>query len=204
MRRREFSIDNEQEVQAFMKEISFGFLGMVGEDGWPFVIPLNFAYDNGNVYLHGSKIGEKMKLLKQSDQVTFNVAKEYAILPSYFTDPELACPATSYFKSVAIRGHASILQDLEQKARALSIFMEKLQPEGGYEPIRADDPRYTQRIQGVAVIQIEIESLQSKFKFGQNLKEKERDHLISQLNKRNAEQDEETIRLMKLYCPHHS
>jgi nitroimidazol reductase NimA-like FMN-containing flavoprotein (pyridoxamine 5'-phosphate oxidase superfamily) len=203
MRRKEFIVENEAEVQAFLQEMSFGFLGMVGDEGLPYVIPLNFAYEQGKIYLHGSKIGEKIKHLKQSKQVTFSVAKEFALIPSYFSDPVFACPATSYFKSVFIRGRAVLLDDLEEKAHALTVFMEKLQPEGGYELIRADDPKYAPRIQGVAVIEIQIESLESKFKFGQNLNEADRENLISRLNERNVEDDEETVRLMKLYCPHH-
>ncbi len=204
MRRKEFRMEDEAEVTAFLQEMSFGYLGMTGSDGWPYVIPLNFAYAEGKIYLHGSRIGEKISCLSQDDKVTFSVAKEYAILPSYFTDPVFACPATSYFKSVFIKGHAKLLQDTHDKAKALSVFMAKLQPEGGYAPIDADDPKYVPRINGVSVIEITIADLQAKFKFGQNLKEADRQTIISRLHERDAEYDEETIRLMKQFCPHHS
>ncbi|GIP38987.1 hypothetical protein J31TS4_22670 [Paenibacillus sp. J31TS4] len=202
MRRKEFAVQEWQEIEQFLNEMSFGFLAMCGEDGWPHVKPLNFVYWKDTIYVHGSRVGEKITDLKRSPNVTFSVAKEYALIPSYFSDPTFACPATSYFKSVSIRGTAELVDDLEQKAEALEAFMQKLQPEGGYAPITADNPEYASRLRGVAVIGIRIDSLSAKFKFGQNLKEPARANLTSRIAERGLPLDEETVRLMELYCPH--
>ena len=142
-----------------------------------------------------------MKHLKGSSIVSFTAADEYALIPSYFSDEELACPATSYFKSVIAYGRAEVVQDLEEKSRAFTLMMQKLQPEGGYLPIDPADPKYTSRLQGVAVIKLVADEISAKFKFGQNLKEAERNGIISALAKRDQGRDEETIQLMKKYCP---
>jgi hypothetical protein len=203
MRRKEFDLtENRQETEAFLKEMTYGFLGTIRPDGWPSVIPLNYVYYLDAVYFHGSKIGEKMSAIATEPRVTFTVSQQFAIIPSYATDPELACPASTYFKSVVIRGYARIVEDLEEKAAALEAFMRKLQPEGGYKKIRADVPAYVQRLKGVAVVRIDIESLTAKFKFGQNLTEDKRTSVLSLLADRNLPLDEETARLMRKYCPH--
>lgn len=98
MRRKEFTVDEEQEITAFLDQCSFGFLGTVSPDGQPRVTPLNFVYMDGCFYFHGSLAGEKMKQIKQDSSVSFTVAEEFSLIPSYFSDPELACPATSFFK----------------------------------------------------------------------------------------------------------
>lgn len=204
MRRNEFDVIDPTEIEPFLQEMSFGFLGMSGsEEGWPLIIPINFVYYQGSIYIHGSKIGEKMSKMKRNSKVTFSVAKEYAIIPSYFSDPVFACPATSYFKSVFIRGYASILEDVTEKAEALTAFMGKLQPEGGFKPIDAADTQYIPRISGVAVIKITIDTLRAKFKFGQNLKEKTLDKVLNGLEHRGLELDRDTAELMRKYCPHH-
>lgn len=203
MRRKEFAIENEQEVTEFLREMSFGFLGSVGEDGWSRVTPLNFVYDGQNVYFHGSLAGEKMKHLARDPRVSFTVAKEYAIIPSYFTDPHLACPASAFFKSVMIRGYAERVEDPVEKAAALSLFMEKLQPEGGYDPIKADDPQYTGQLKAVALVKIVPEELNAKFKFGQNMNEAKFTKVVAGLEERDAELDPETVELMKKFCPRH-
>lgn len=205
MRRQEFGMNEEnhaEELEAFLQEVSFGFLGAVGEDGLPDVTPLNYVWLNGAVYFHGSRAGEKMNNIRARAGVTFAVAKEYALIPSYFSDPLMACPATSYFKSARIEGRAAIVEDLREKAAALEAFMRKLQPEGGYKTIDAGDPDYIPRLKGVALVRIDVDRVTGKFKFGQNLKQPERLAVEEGLAKRNLPLDEATAELMRRYCPH--
>jgi len=202
MRRREFEETDPREVEQFMEEMSFGYLGTVKSDGAPSLTPLNYVYRNGNIYFHGSRIGEKMTSIAGESRVTFAVAKEYAIIPSYFTDPLMACPATAFFKSVQIDGTAEIVTDPAEKAEALGALMRKLQPEGGYKPIAADDPDYAPRLKGVAVVRIAPSRVSAKFKFGQNKREDELREVMEGLSRRNAPMDEETRALMLRYCPH--
>ncbi|BBH24987.1 hypothetical protein Back11_63320 [Paenibacillus baekrokdamisoli] len=204
MRRKEFAIDeeNKEELEAFLSEMSFGFLGTISEDGMPSVTPLNFVYVNGAIYFHGSRIGEKMKQLTTNEAVTFAIAKEYAVIPSYFSDPLLACPATAYFKSVRFDGHAVIVDDPHEKATVLEALMRKLQPEGGYKTIDAEDSDYIPRLKGVAVVRIDATQTSCKFKFGQNLKEPGRQSVTQGLAERNLPMDAETLELMRRYCPH--
>ncbi|OBZ09681.1 flavin-nucleotide-binding protein [Bacillus sp. FJAT-27264] len=202
MRRKEFQVDNEEELQTFLNEMSFGFLGTTDEQGRPRVTPLNFVYIDGCFYFHGSHAGGKMEAIRRQERVCFTVADEYALIPSYFSDPHLACPATAYFKSVTAFGTAEPVSDITEKATVLALFMKKLQPEGGYDEIDATDPQYRGRLKGVAVVRITPDELTAKFKFGQNLKEDERTGVISGLAERNGERDAETIEMMKKFCPY--
>lgn len=205
MRRKEFSMnENEQEVVDFLQEMTFGFLGTVGSDGLCRVTPLNYVYGNGYFYFHGSRAGEKMKHLKSNPNVSFTVAKEYAIIPSYFTHPQLACPASAYFKSVMVRGHVEIVNDLQEKAEALTLFMEKLQPEGGYEPIDPGEQQYAGQLKAVALLRIVPEEIRAKFKFGQNLNNNNFDQVVQGLQERNRNFDQETVEHMHKYCPFHA
>lgn len=202
MRREEFDMTTREEVDAFLQEMSFGVLGLPDEE-YPYLVPINFAYRGGNVYIHGSRIGHKMEAIGEGARVSFSVAKEYAIIPSHFTDPVFACPATAFFKSVLIRGTASVVQDMQEKAEALTALMEKLQPEGGYDPIDPAVPAYASRVRGVAVIRITPEQLSAKFKFGQNQPEAKHAHIRESLLERDRPLDRETAELMARYCPAH-
>lgn len=204
MRRQEFQVNQEEEWVSFLNGMSFGFLGTSDEKGQPRVTPLNFVYFEGSFYFHGSHAGGKMEAIRRQQQVCFTVADEFALIPSYFSDPELACPATSYFKSVTAYGKASPVEDANEKAIILSLFMQKLQPEGGYAPIDVEDQRYRSRLKGVSVVRITPEEITAKFKFGQNLKEEKRAEVISALTTRKGPRDEETIAMMNKFCPFHS
>ncbi len=203
MRRKEFQIDQEEELDTFLSGMSFGFLGTSDEQGHPRVTPLNFVYTKGCFYFHGSHAGGKMEAIRQQQKVCFTVADEYALIPSYFSDPQLACPATAYFKSVTAYGQAETVEDATEKAAIFSLFMKKLQPEGGYDPIDAADSRYQSRLKGVAVVRITPDEITAKFKFGQNLKAEERANVIDGLSERNGARDAETIEMMEKYCPYH-
>ncbi|WP_145948654.1 pyridoxamine 5'-phosphate oxidase family protein [Paenibacillus sp. Y412MC10] len=203
MRRNEFEVTREEEIEAFLSEMSFGFLGTIGEDGHPRVTPINYVYHQDMFYMHGSRFGEKMDHLAANPAVSFSVAEEYAIIPSYFTDPLMACPATSYFKSVTASGRVEIVQDLEEKAAAFTLFMNKLQPEGGYAPIDAANPKYASRLRGVAVLRIVPDRITAKFKFGQNLTEDKREQVLQGLDARGRGKDRETMELIRSSaCPH--
>lgn len=203
MRRKEFEVMDTVETEQFMQEMSFGILGTINEDGWPELTPLNFVYHNGFIYFHGSVSGRKMKNIKADQRVTFSVAKEYAIIPSYFTEAKLACPATAFFKSVLIKGHAEKVSDLTEKAEALTAFMQKLQPEGGYAPIDPEDPDYTGQIKSTSVVRINVHELSAKYKFGQNMKEEKFEIVTNGLLNRNEGLDKDTIAMMEALCPHH-
>ncbi|MNW63271.1 Pyridoxamine 5'-phosphate oxidase [compost metagenome] len=144
-----------------------------------------------------------MKQIKQYSSVSFTVAEEFSLIPSYFSDPELACPATSFFKSVMAFGQAEPVKDLDIKAKVLQRFMEKLQPRGGYVPIDATDPRYTGNLKAVAVVRIIPERVTAKFKFGQNWSIERLDHIRGELEQRNEGRDAETAEMMRKYCPFH-
>ncbi|CAG5090680.1 Pyridoxamine 5 -phosphate oxidase-related FMN-binding protein [Thermobacillus xylanilyticus] len=201
MRRREFEMTDQREIEQFLEESSFGFLSAVRPDGRPSITPLNFVYADGAVYFHGSRAGDKMDAIRSNPHAAFAVAREYAIIPSYFTDPVMACPASAYFKSVLIAGRIEIVEDIAEKAMALEAMMKKLQPEGGYEPIRPDDPRYAPRLKSVAVLKLVPSSITAKFKFGQNLSDKARSAVTAGLLERGLPLDRETAGLMERYRP---
>lgn len=201
MRRSEFMVENPEEVEQFLAEMSFGFLGTVDESGYPRVTPLNFVFLEGAFYFHGSQAGEKMEHLFRNPKVSFTVADEYALIPSYFSNPTMACPATAFFKSVTASGDAIVVQDLDEKAMALGGFMRKLQPEGGYDPIDAKDPRYAPQLKGVALIKLVPDKMSAKFKFGQNLKNRRLDNVLNGLKNRDENRDALTAELVCKYHP---
>ena len=204
MRRKEFKMDaDNEETEQFLHEMSFGYLGTVSEDGIAQMTPLNYVYVRGAIYFHGSKIGEKMNAIRRNARVSFAVAKEYAIIPSYFTDPVFACPATSFFKSVYITGTSEIIDDVQEKAEAFTAFMRKLQPEGGYADIDPADPGYAKQLKATAVVKINVDSVNAKFKFGQNWPQSKLEAIGEQLHERGRELDAETAELMMRYCPAH-
>jgi len=201
MRRREFEVTDPEELRSVLGAIEWGTLALITPQGTPLQVPLNFVQLGGQLYFHGSPAGEKVATLKQNDRASFLVVDPHAFLPSSFFDPENACPATQFFKSVLVKGTVRLVEDPQEKARALQALMVKLQPEGGYDPISSENPRYQAALRGVAVIALAMDSVTGKFKLGQNLSPELADRIMEQLEQRQASADCRTANAMEQYRP---
>jgi len=197
MRQTVYQTHEKAEIDRLLAEEGHGFLGITTPDGWPSVVPVNFVHLDGRVYFHGASEGEKMDSLGADPRVTFTVVRDLSVVPSYYQHPKFACPATQYYQSVMIRGRARFVETAEEKARVLQALMEKLQPEGGYEPITAEAPRYRKSLATTAVTAIEIERITGKFKFGQNLPRRKQESVADRLEQRGCPIDLTTGAVMR-------
>jgi nitroimidazol reductase NimA-like FMN-containing flavoprotein (pyridoxamine 5'-phosphate oxidase superfamily)/GNAT superfamily N-acetyltransferase len=118
------------------------------------------------VLFHGAPAGEKMDVIGRRGVVS---AEEFvASIPSYFVDPERACPATTFYRSVQVHGTIERVDDVRLKAAMLAALMAKHQPEGGHVPIEAEHPLYRKAIDGVLVFGVRLDVIDGKAKLGQN------------------------------------
>ncbi len=133
-----------------------GRLGTVGRDGYPMVKPLNFAHCGRKIYFHTAKEGEKIEDIKRDNRVCFEIDLPIA----YVKCTASPCRAEYLYRSVIIRGRASLIENTEEKIFALKCLMEKYQPEGEY----GNFPEEKLRITGI--VRIDIEELIGKENIG--------------------------------------
>jgi ribosomal protein S18 acetylase RimI-like enzyme len=133
--------------------------------------------------------------------VVAGASESIASIPSYFLDPQRACPATTYYVSAQVEGLLEQVTDNERKARVLAALMAKYQPEGGHVPLTADHPLYKKAIAGLLVASIPLDRLSCKAKLGQNRRPEERMRVLEQLWKRGAPGDVDAIALILARFP---
>jgi len=173
-------------------EASVGHLGIITPDGYPRVVPVNFVAVGETIYFHGAIRGEKFLAFHDRPKVTLSIDIPYALVPSYWRSEKYACPATQYFKSALVKGRGVIVEDADEKARALQALMEKHQPEGGYETIDPAVPHYAKALEHVGVYRVRCDSWSGKIKFGQDEPEKLQRTFIEKLRERGGPMDEAT------------
>ena len=183
-------------MEEVLARAEWGTLGLVSPAGTPVLVPLNFVYHQGRLFFHGAQEGEKAGLIRAAPEASFLVVEAYAQIPSYAFSPVNACPATQYFKSVLVKGPVAPVEDPERKAEALDALMRRLQPEGGYEPIRADSPTYQAALRGVAVYALACREMTGKFKLGRQLSPGSRDKVEEALRARGGPEDRRTLEAM--------
>jgi ribosomal protein S18 acetylase RimI-like enzyme/nitroimidazol reductase NimA-like FMN-containing flavoprotein (pyridoxamine 5'-phosphate oxidase superfamily) len=166
-------------------------LAMVSEDGGPILRTVNAVIVDGVLAFHGAPAGEKMEGFGRP--VIAAAEETVASIPSYFLDPERACPATTFYLSAQIDGVLEQVHDPDRKARVLAALMAKYQPEGGHEPLSAHHPLYEKAIAGLLVAEIRGGRLSCKAKLGQNRRPEERLRVLEQLWRRGAPGDVEAV-----------
>ena len=175
------------------REMTFAAVGKGdGHQPGPILRTVNTWIENDAIYFHGAPAGEKMEAMGSA--AVFETSRVVARLPSYFVDPERACPATTLYEGVQAHGVLGVVTDVREKTRAIAGLMEKLQPEGGYVPL--DAPMYEKTITGMLVARMQIDHIDGKRKVCQNRSPKERARIVEQLFLRGDPGDAEAIEII--------
>ena len=101
-----------------------GVLSVIGDDGWPYGITVNFVFDpddgaQGALYLHAAREGHKLDAIAACDKVSFTCIDE-----GYQNEGEWWW----YFNSVVCFCRASLVEDPQRKHDALFALARKYFP----------------------------------------------------------------------------
>lgn len=113
MRRRDREISRE-EIDAILAKAEYGTLSTIGSNGFPYGVPLNFAFMDGAIYFHCAlNVGCKVENIKNNPNVCFSVVGYTEPLPDKF--------ATAY-ESVIIFGTAKEVEADIKKAALVKLI----------------------------------------------------------------------------------
>lgn len=113
-------IENIEEIEKIVSQCKVCYAGLSGREGIPYVIPMNFGYERGHVYLHSGPEGKSIELLKENNNIclTFCTGQELV-----YQDKEMACSYRMRSKSVVAFGKVFFEEDDKEKIRILDIIM---------------------------------------------------------------------------------
>ena len=114
----------KEEAEKFLAEAAVGRLGSIGADGFPYVVPLNFAYANGFIFFHGRNAGEKIENIIRNAKVSFEVDTMHSLRQG-----DSACSSGTRYTSVIVKGSAGLVEDKAEKASALDYIVTKYTPQ---------------------------------------------------------------------------
>ncbi len=117
-------IESREEMEQILQEEEFGYLGLC-VDGRPYVVPVNFAYQDGKILFHCGLKGKKLDHIRSNPQVCFVVARQPGEVRWHAGGN--TCHVDS--DSVICYGTARILEDLVQREVALNAFNRRFRPQ---------------------------------------------------------------------------
>lgn len=121
MTRREQQVTDINEIIGILDKSKVVHVGMIDGDE-PYVVPMNYGYilEDGKpvIYLHGARRGRKIDAIKANPKVFYEMCCD--ITPF---EGEVACKYGITYASIMGRGLATLVEDVEEKKKALSILM---------------------------------------------------------------------------------
>ena len=96
-----------------------GVLSLLGEDGYPYGVPMNHHYHDGKLYFHCASTGHKLDAVRHCPKASYTVVDRDVLVPEKLT--------TSYVSVIAF-GEIRLIEDVEEKRAAVIRLSEHLAP----------------------------------------------------------------------------
>lgn len=147
--RRSHQALSDQECYEILKHGNTGVLAVVGDEGYPYTIPINYCFTKDKIYLHCAKEGHKIDAIHKCDKVSFCVIGKDELQPELFT---------TFYKSVVVFGKASMIENDAEKRLAITALCDKYVPHLKAEGQREIDQFWN----ALTMLEIDIEHISGK------------------------------------------
>jgi len=192
MRRNHSEVTDPKEIERILSLTNIGRLATVGQDGYPYITPVNYVSLEGKIYFHCAPKGEKLDNLMREPRVCFEVDVPLAYLDIGLDPARPVCHLHQYYHCVIIRGTATEIKDQTLKLAALNALIARHEKTDDFTPVTEVMPGY----KACKVFEIRPDSLTAKSDLGQNLPDENRRTIAEYLFKRNQPGDREAVASM--------
>ena len=149
MRRKRQQI-SEAECIDILERNTSGVLAVLGDEDYPYAVPLSYVYYDNRIYFHCAKSGHKLDAVQKCDKVSFCVIDQDLVVPEEYT---------TYFRSVIVFGRAGIVEQDDEMRSAIEKLAIKYHPDDSRENRGAAIER---EYAALCMIRVEIEHMTGK------------------------------------------
>lgn len=147
MRRFKQKLSKEETIE-ILKTGKTGILGLIGDESYPYTVPINYVYENSKIYFHCAKSGHKIDAIKKCNKVSFCVIEKDDIVKEKLT---------TYFRSVIIFGKAKILKNDDEIFYSAQLLGLKYSDDK-----QAIDKEIKQALKALCCVEIVVEHMTGK------------------------------------------
>ncbi|WP_418698825.1 pyridoxamine 5'-phosphate oxidase family protein [Bacteroides sp.] len=116
------TITDTAQIEEIIRKCPYCMVGITDAEGHPYVIPMNFAYENGVIYLHSGPEGSKVEWAALHPQVCITFCEGHELV---YMHQQVACSYSMKSRSVVCRGTVHFIEEMEEKRRVLDILMKQ-------------------------------------------------------------------------------
>lgn len=114
MRRKDRQLE-ANEIKDILQKNKYGVLSTIGEDGYPYGVPLTYIYEDEKIYFHCAVEGHKLENISFSNKVSFCVVCDTEILPEQFSTRYQSVIAFGEIKELSENDKENILRKVVEK-----------------------------------------------------------------------------------------
>ncbi len=139
----------EEEARTIIERAKVGIMGVIGDDGYPYTVPVNTVLLGDKIYFHSAKAGHKIDAITENPKVSFSFIDKDDVVSREFT---------TYFRSAQVFGKAYVVKDEDEFNVAFRAICEKFSAADmdRYEEVMNNDAKRA------SVICVDIEHISAK------------------------------------------
>ena len=118
MRRKRQQLSEEESV-AILKKATAGTLALLGDNDYPYAVPLSYVYHEGRLFFHSALAGHKVDAIRKCDKASFCVIEQDDVQPEKYT---------TFFRSVIAFGRIHIIEDEHEKLETARMLGNRYNP----------------------------------------------------------------------------
>lgn len=118
MRRKRQQLSEVESVGILQKATS-GTLALLGDNGYPYAVPISYVCSDGKLYFHSALSGHKVDAIRNCDKASFCVIDRDNVQPEKYT---------TFFRSVIAFGRIHIVEDETEKLTIARLLGNRYNP----------------------------------------------------------------------------
>ena len=118
MRRKRQQLSEEKSIGILQKSTA-GTLALLGDNGYPYAVPISYVYADGKLYFHSALSGHKIDAIRNCDKASFCVINKDDVHPEKYT---------TFFRSVIAFGRIHIIEDEQEKLETARLLGDRYNP----------------------------------------------------------------------------
>ncbi len=152
MRRKRQQLPEEESI-AILQKATSGTLALLGDDDYPYAVPLSYLYHEGKLYFHSALSGHKVDAIRRCDKASFCVIGQDDVQPKEYS---------TFYRSVIAFGRIHIVEDEQEKLETARMLGNRYNPNDEEGLQKEMDSAFSRML----MIRFDIEHLTGKESIG--------------------------------------
>ena len=118
MRRKRQQLSDEESI-SILQKCTAGTLALLGDNDYPYAVPISYVYADSKLYFHSALSGHKIDAIRNCDKASFCVIDKDDVQPAKYT---------TFFHSVIAFGRIHIVEDEQEKLETARLLGDRYNP----------------------------------------------------------------------------